>query len=244
MTHPKIEELIEALDRDYPPVAVEGEVEITGKFQLGQPAPIDSRLTDVATYEVDVSLDDLAAMSAAHREDKKKGRKGKHAVHFSSETDKHNTPRWLVERVRDCLGGIELDPATDASNPCQAMRFYTPVEDGLAQPWIARTVYMNCPYGRQIKQWICKLVEEYLQGNTREAIALVPARTDTGWWAAIKDVPALFVKGRLHFNEEENGAPFPSALLYFGPYWWKFRAAFGDIGQLYLPITYVEKEMR
>lgn len=160
---------------------------------------------------------------------------------FSSATDKHNTPAWLVEKVREFLDGIELDPCTSPDNPCKAMRFFTEQDDGLAMVWQARTVYMNPPYGREIGDWTESLVNSYERGHIDEAIALLPARTDTQWWQGIAAYPVCFIKGRLRFNDVTQSAPFPSALIYLGYRWERFWDSFQDIGLIYLPVLHMER---
>ena len=49
-------------------------------------------------------------------------------------------------------------------------------------------------------------------------VALLPARTDTAWfheyiYRSAREV--RFLRGRLHFNESENAAPFPSMIVIF-----------------------------
>ena len=51
-------------------------------------------------------------------------------------------------------------------------------------------VYVNPPYGLLIGPWIAKLREELWAGRVSEAIALVPARTDTEWWERLTDEPS------------------------------------------------------
>lgn len=155
---------------------------------------------------------------------------------FSSADDAHNTPKWLVKKIHGFLGGIELDPCTDRSNPCNAMRFFTEADDGLAQIWWARNAFANPPYGRGIGAWTRKLVTEYEQGNFQEAIALLPARTDTLWWAGVNAFPTCFIAGRLKFNDCGQSAPFPSALIYLGDHDSAFARDFGDIGAAYMPV--------
>lgn len=154
---------------------------------------------------------------------------------YSSDTDQHNTPKWLVERIARFLGGIYLDPCTNAANPTNALCYFTEASDGLGQVWEAPNCYMNPPYGREIGLWTNKLVHEYESGFTREAIALLPARTDTGWWQGIAAYPVCFVRGRLKFNDCGQSAPFPSALLYLGNNWRGFADAFSELGLIYLP---------
>jgi hypothetical protein len=48
-------------------------------------------------------------------------------------------------------------------------------------------------------------------------VALVAARTDTKWWwdAMMEADGVIFLKGRVVFEGANNGAPFPSALLFY-----------------------------
>jgi hypothetical protein len=92
---------------------------------------------------------------------------------------------------------------------------------------------MNPPYGREIQNWVEKLVEEYHYGNVCEAIALVPSRTDTEWFKMFREFPRCFIWGRLKFSDNGTSAPFPSVAIYIGADTDKFAAAFGDIGDVY-----------
>lgn len=156
---------------------------------------------------------------------------------FSSDTDQHNTPKWLAGKIAAFLGGIELDPCTNPGNPCGAKLFFTEQDDGLGKAWHARTVYMNPPYGREINDWVWNLNNQYELGLIQQAIALLPARTDTQWWQIIKAHPACFIRGRLKFNDCKGSAPFPSVLIYLGNNWFGFMQAFEDIGQTYIPFN-------
>lgn len=136
------------------------------------------------------------------------------------------TPDDLLDLIRQ-LGPIALDPATTSANPTRADKIFTPVEDGLAQPWTSNgLVYCNPPYGRELPKWVTKAAMEGAKGT--EIILLVPARTDTKWfqvWASTSDVVCLW-KGRLTFKGAPHPAPFPSALCYWGPRYSSFKALF------------------
>lgn len=160
---------------------------------------------------------------------------------YSSATDQHNTPKWLVEKITDFFGSIELDPCTSPANPVGAERFFTEKTDGLLKVWQAQTVYMNPPYGREIGNWTYSLVDNYQRGHIDEAIALLPARTDTQWWVGLAEYPVCMVTGRLKFNDCGQSAPFPSALVYLGDNWQEFRDSFKDIGLIYVPVAYLER---
>lgn len=158
----------------------------------------------------------------------------KMAVHYSSETPEHYTPREIIDAVIDCMGVIDLDPCSnshDAPN-VPARYHFTQDDDGLAQMWLGK-VYMNPPYGREISEWVEKLVRSHESGEVEEAIALVPARTDTKWWAMLRDYPVCFVQGRLKFGNAETGAPFPSAVFYLGNEIDKFYHSFCGIGDIW-----------
>jgi hypothetical protein len=158
------------------------------------------------------------------------------AVHFSSATAEHYTPAHVIAVVVACLGGIDLDPCSNShEDPAvPAAGVFTIADDGLRQAWHGR-VYMNPPYGGAITAWVEKLADEYEAGRVTEAIALVPARTDTRWWRRMGAHPVCFVWGRLRFSGASAGAPFPSALVYLGPRPAAFAAACGALGRVYVP---------
>jgi hypothetical protein len=136
------------------------------------------------------------------------------SVHFSSETEEWYTPLEIIDSVVEVLKVIDVDPCSNG-NTIPATTHFTKKENGLEQDWKG-TVYMNPPYGGEIKDWIIKLLEEWESGNTTEAIALVPARTDTDWFSRIDAHPWCAIRGRLKFSGHKNSAPFPSAVFYLG----------------------------
>ncbi len=136
-------------------------------------------------------------------------------VHFSSDTSEWCTPTELVAKVVEVLGEIDLDPCADSKHRVPAKAHYTQKQNGLSRGWAGK-VYMNPPYGRELPDWIEKLRHEYSARGVTEAIALVPARTDTEWFNALRDFPRCFIRGRLKFSESENSAPFPSMVVYLG----------------------------
>jgi hypothetical protein len=179
-------------------------------------------------------------VTAAHvatmvEEHKNGGPKMSMEVHYSSESPEWYTPPHIVSCVLATFGAIDLDPCSNSLTApvIPAAAYYTTAENGLAQPWRGR-VYMNPPYGRVIAEWVAKLLSEYLAGNVTEAVALVPARTDTEWFRCMKAYPRCFVAGRLNFSGAENSAPVPSAVIYLGPNIARFVQAFGSVGDTYV----------
>ncbi len=156
-------------------------------------------------------------------------------VHYSSNTPHWNTPKHIVGLVEQVLGTIDLDPCSDElERPnIPAQNHFTAAEDGLRQKWHG-TVYMNPPYGRSIVQWVEHLCQEFAEGRTSEAIALVPSRTDTKWFQLFAPFAKCFIHGRLRFGGAENTAPFPSVAVYMGSKTSLFADIFADTGTISL----------
>ena len=131
-----------------------------------------------------------------------KPKEEKMKVHFSSQRLDWQTPK-AVYQVLDSEFGFDHDPCP-----------VNPKVDGLKSDW-GEVNYVNPPYGREISKWIEKGYEEYLKGKT--VVFLIPSRTDTRWWHdyIMKADEIRFIKGRLKFDDQENSAPFPSAIVIF-----------------------------
>jgi hypothetical protein len=155
-------------------------------------------------------------------------------VHFSSKSIECYTPPEIIERVLKVLKVIDLDPCSnsDTEPNVPARRHYTEADDGLNHVWHGK-IFMNPPYGRQLPDWISLLIEEYAAGRVKEAIALVPSRTDTKWFMSLRPYARCFIWGRLKFVGQDNSAPFPSMVVYLGKRLNSFVAAFEDIGDSY-----------
>ena len=134
------------------------------------------------------------------------------SVHFSSKTNEWTTPKDFYEILHKEFN-FTLDPcATKTNSKCK--KFYTKDDNGLTKDWSNETVFMNPPYGREIKHWIKKAYDESLKGAL--VVCLIPARTDTIYWHTYCVKGNIrFIKGRLKFSNK-NSAPFPSALVIFG----------------------------
>ncbi len=132
---------------------------------------------------------------------------------FSSKTDLWATPQTFFDELNSEFG-FDTDVCALASN-AKCAKFFTPEVNGLTQAWKG-VCWMNPPYGRGIGVWLKKAYESAQQGAT--VICLVPSRTDTQWWHdyCMKG-EVRFIKGRLKFGGHNNAAPFPSAIVIFGP---------------------------
>lgn len=136
------------------------------------------------------------------------------SVHFSSKSNEWTTPQYLFDELNDEFN-FTLDPcATDENAKCS--KYFTIEDDGLSKDWSNDVVFMNPPYGREIKKWIKKAYEESLNGAI--VVCLIPARTDTTYWHDFifdKADDIRFLKGRLKFGNGKNSAPFPSSIVVY-----------------------------
>jgi len=155
------------------------------------------------------------------------------AVHYSSASPEWYTPADIIRRVVGMFGTIDLDPCSNSNTApnVPARHHFTREDNGLSRDWF-NYVYMNPPYGDEIGAWTAKLCTEYAERRVGLAIALLPARTDTAWFAPLWDFPICFVRGRLKFGGAENSAPFPSAAVYLGDDPAMFADYFGDLGPI------------
>lgn len=135
-------------------------------------------------------------------------------VHYSSKSNEWATPQNLFDELNEEFN-FTLDPcATDENAKCS--KYFTIEDDGLSKDWSNDVVFMNPPYGREIKKWIKKAYEESLNGAT--VVCLIPARTDTTYWHDFifgKANDIRFLRGRLKFGNSKNSAPFPSAIVVY-----------------------------
>lgn len=119
-------------------------------------------------------------------------------VHFRCDSEHWATPARLYKAL-DVEFGFTLDPC-----PLNGA-------DGLVRSWAGERVYCNPPYGPGVDAWLKKAAEAEL------SVYLLPARTDVSWFHtfAPRAAEIRFIKGRLHFNESVEAAPFPSMVMVF-----------------------------
>jgi phage N-6-adenine-methyltransferase len=84
-------------------------------------------------------------------------------VHFSSKSNEWETPQSLFDEL-NAKYNFTLDPCSTHGN-AKCEKHFTIEEDGLKQSWAGETVFMNPPYGSEIKHWIKKAYEESLLGG-------------------------------------------------------------------------------
>jgi len=90
--------------------------------------------------------------------------------------------------------------------------------DGLKMSWKDERVFVNPPYGRELKHWVKKCYDE--RDNAEVIVLLIPSRTDTSYFHnyIYNCVDKLiFLRGRLKFIDLETlkavgSSTFPSLL--------------------------------
>ena len=152
---------------------------------------------------------------AAHRFDNGKRRRPDHHARQAM-----LTPAYVLEPVREMLGGIGLDPCTEPDNPTGASLFYHLPDDGCMLPWDAETVFCNPPYGEARDRWVDRCIAE---GSHRKVVLLIPSHTETRTFQrALRNCTSvLFINARLRFgvlreNRRQEAASHGSALFGFG----------------------------
>ena len=155
-------------------------------------------------------------------------------------SDRWYTPPYIVELVVQVLGEIDLDPCADDGKHISCKRHYIACDDGLTKEWGGR-VFMNPPYS-QPGVWMEKLQAEIKLKRVTEAIALVPAATDTKWLSPVlKSQPVCFWTGRIKFLSEDyqprNSARQSHVLVYWGLKSEWFKKVFEPHGVVYLPAS-------
>jgi hypothetical protein len=164
------------------------------------------------------------------------------------------TPPDLLEAVRNYFGGqIPLDPATVPDNPTgaeafcvepappQGVLFDEPLgrspagADGLRVSW-GRAAFVNPPYGKVIRRWLAKIVQEAAAGC--EIVALLPcARWEQAYLHdALRCASAIwFKRGRVDFVNPEtgdavSGNPYASMMVGWNVDRARWAAALGHLG--------------
>lgn len=131
---------------------------------------------------------------------------------LSSGNNEWETPQDFFDMLNKEFN-FTLDPCCKPET-AKCSQYYTPIEDGLKQPWRG-SVFVNPPYGSEIGKWMKKAYEESQKGAI--VVCLIPSRTDTKYWHdyCMHADEIRFVKGRLKFGQAAASAPFPSAVVVF-----------------------------
>lgn len=136
-------------------------------------------------------------------------------IHFSSRDVEWKTPIELFEALNQIFA-FTLDACASSTNAL-CPKYYSQEDSCLDKDWRTDRVWMNPPYGRNIKLFVEKAYKESLQGAL--VVSLLPARVDTRWFHDfVSKGEYYFIKGRIKFSGNQNNAPFPSLVSIFYPH--------------------------
>lgn len=121
---------------------------------------------------------------------------------LSKKSDNWRTPKKLYDFMINDLKCVDLAPYQE-----------NVIRDTLIEEWNYRRIFLNPPYSKN-KEFINKAIETIEKYNN-EIYLLIPSRTDTKYFSALFHhfEYIVFIKGRLHFNDSKDSAPFPSMFV-------------------------------
>jgi len=155
------------------------------------------------------------------------------------------TPQKYVEAVREMFNNnIELDPCSNVFSIVNAnVEYMLPQNDGLAENWNFKTIYVNPPYGADrirgttIKNWLKKCADAHKKYGS-EVLALIPVATNTTHWkyyvfgeaASICFLYDTRLKFIINGDDDNKGAPMACCMVYWGNNVSKFQSIFLKFG--------------
>ena len=155
------------------------------------------------------------------------------------------TPMKYVDAARRVMGGIDLDPASNAvaQSHINAGTFYTREQNGLSLPWTGR-VWLNPPYSNpDCENFVQRAVQKYDAGEVTQAVILTNNCTDTAWFhLAARSCGAIcLTRRRIGFwqvlpNEPLGATRQGQAFFYLGPDATDFIQEFSAFGLIVLPL--------
>jgi len=164
------------------------------------------------------------------------------SVLVSQGTNEWYTPPHIIELARATMGGIDLDPASNAvaQEWVRAGAYYSAddVLSGLARIWWGR-IWLNPPFD-QTRAWVDRLDSAYRSGEIEQAVLLVNSAPGYVWWERIwRERPVCMLRERLRFIRPDGTAGGQAkkgqTVAFFGPDASRFRMIWADVGRVILP---------
>lgn len=118
--------------------------------------------------------------------------------------DFYGTPGEWIDRCRQVMGGIELDPASwkEANEQIvKADRFFDKKIDALKQSWECDTLFLNPPYSNKrhtqlLEKFAAKFINEWEGGVIGQAIILINNVTETNAFEMFSSCSSLRAETR------------------------------------------------
>jgi len=156
---------------------------------------------------------------------------------FGTGENEWYTPPEYLDKARNVMGDIDLDPASSevAQKQVAAQSYFTKRDDGLEHDWRGR-VWLNPPYAQPaISHFVSKLVAEYKVGHTTSAILLTHNYSDTAWFQEAAEAcdAICFTRGRIKFYDLKGNIAAPTqgqTFFYFGTDVSEFISKFLPVG--------------
>lgn len=123
-----------------------------------------------------------------------------------NKNDEWYTPNLILEKVREVLGTIDVDPASSAiaQEVVRAKEFYTEEDNGLDFEWEG-SVWCNPPYSNVLlKKFTNEFVKQYETGIIKEGIILTNSGTDTLWNQTLAPYLQAYTLGRISFRKPDG----------------------------------------
>ena len=125
----------------------------------------------------------------------------------AADRNRRFTPVEFLQAIAQVWGAIDLDPCGHPDSPVGARRRISLEEggDGLREDWSGDVVYVNPPFSDMVT-WLKRADQMWIERRVQKIIALVPARTDIGYFhdriAQVCDVGLM--RGRLQFGQPNS----------------------------------------
>lgn len=167
-----------------------------------------------------------------------------------------STPKKYADLARQCMGSIDLDPASSEPANRQlicADRYHTVARNGLNHNWYGN-IWLNPPYGKygaksNQQLWSENLCKEFQLGNVNQAILLINSTHGYGWyerlwsqyWCCLATERIKFLQYDVTHDRfyETDQAKRGQTFVYFGYHPDKFVAAFSAIGRIIPPNSFL-----
>jgi ParB family chromosome partitioning protein len=165
-------------------------------------------------------------------------------------SDEWHTPAPWLRAAEAAFGeAIDLDPCSCAAaqGNVRAARYFTRADDGLRQPWVARTCWLNPPYSNPLP-WVQRALAAYDAGAVGQLLVLTNASFDPEWAQLLAARCCVLVsRERIQFlNLPGKSNRYGQAIWYCGPHDARFAAAYAQLAYaLRAPsTTYGQREGR